>query len=180
MPRSCHHDHQIPQAQFEARVPAHAQNNDLSVEVPAFEQIFDRDEPLHLFIFARHPRVCTRAHAPDRAAQSVPHPCFVSRPDSDRQTISQSLNRNTVRSSGSDTGSKQPDHETENTFRESKAGKNPQACGTGAVKDRSERKPEASRAMAVFDLLSGCPYIDLRCNRRSLTAKLRARELFQL
>jgi len=104
----------------------------------------------------------------------------VSRPDSDRQTISQSLNRNTVRSSGSDTGSKQPDHETENTFRESEAGKNPQACGTGAVKDRSERKPEASRAMAVFDLLSGCPYIDLRCNRRSLTAKLRARELFQL
>jgi hypothetical protein len=27
----------------------------------AFEQIFDRDEPLHLFIIARHPRVCTRA-----------------------------------------------------------------------------------------------------------------------
>jgi hypothetical protein len=40
----CHHDHQIPQAQFEARVPAHAQNDDLSVEVPSFEQIFDRDE----------------------------------------------------------------------------------------------------------------------------------------
>ena len=50
----CHHDHQIPQAQFEARVPAHAQNDDLSVEVPSFEQIFDRDEPLHLFISARH------------------------------------------------------------------------------------------------------------------------------
>ena len=48
----CHHDHQIPQAQFEARVPAHAQNDDLSVEVPSFEQIFDRDEPLHLFIIA--------------------------------------------------------------------------------------------------------------------------------
>ena len=48
-----HHDHQIPQAQFEARVPAHAQNDDLSVEVPSFEQIFDRDEPLHLFIIAR-------------------------------------------------------------------------------------------------------------------------------
>jgi len=43
----CHHDHQIPQTQFEARVPAHAQNDDLSVEVPSFEQIFDRDEPLH-------------------------------------------------------------------------------------------------------------------------------------
>jgi len=57
----CHHDHQIPQAQFEARVPAHAQNDDLSVEVPSFEQIFDRDEPLHFFIIARRPRVCTRA-----------------------------------------------------------------------------------------------------------------------
>src|SRR5882762_7455170 len=57
----CHHDHQIPQAQFEARVPAHAQNDDLSVEMPSFEQIFDRDEPLHLFIIVRHPRVCTRA-----------------------------------------------------------------------------------------------------------------------
>jgi hypothetical protein len=56
-----HHDHQIPQAQLEARVPAHAQNDDLSVEVPSFEQVFDRDEPLHLFIIARHPRVCTRS-----------------------------------------------------------------------------------------------------------------------
>jgi hypothetical protein len=56
-----HHNHQIPQAQLEARVPAHAQNDDLSVEVPSFEQTFDRDEPLHLFIIARHPRICTRA-----------------------------------------------------------------------------------------------------------------------
>src|ERR1700738_1534220 len=56
-----HHNHQIPQAQLEARVPAHAQNDDLSVEVPSFEQIFDPDELLHLFIIPRHPRVCTRA-----------------------------------------------------------------------------------------------------------------------
>jgi hypothetical protein len=49
------------QAQFEARVPTHAQNDDLSVEVPSFEQIFDRDEPLHLFIIVCHPVVCTRA-----------------------------------------------------------------------------------------------------------------------
>ena len=66
----CHHDHQIPQAQFEARVPAHAQNDDLSVEVPSFEQIFDRDEPLHLFIIARHPRVCTRT-----VYQAYTEPC---------------------------------------------------------------------------------------------------------
>jgi hypothetical protein len=50
-----------PQAQLEARVPAHAQNDDLSVEVPSFEQSFDRDEPFHFFIIARHLRVCTRA-----------------------------------------------------------------------------------------------------------------------
>jgi hypothetical protein len=29
--------------------------------VPSFEQIFDRDEPFHLLIIARDPRVCTRA-----------------------------------------------------------------------------------------------------------------------
>ena len=66
-----HHDHQIPQAQFEARVPAHAQNDDLSVEVPSFEKIFDRGEPLHLFIIARHPRVCTRALEPSTLAKPV-------------------------------------------------------------------------------------------------------------
>src|SRR5229473_1743911 len=41
------HDYQIARAQFEARVPAHAQNDDLSVEVPSFEQSFDRVERLH-------------------------------------------------------------------------------------------------------------------------------------
>jgi len=54
-----HHDHQIPQAQLEARVPAHAQNDDLSVEVPSFEQIFDPNEPLHLF---HHRPPPTRLH----------------------------------------------------------------------------------------------------------------------
>ena len=39
----------------------HAQNGNLSVEVTSFEQILDRDERVHLFIIARHPRVCTRA-----------------------------------------------------------------------------------------------------------------------
>src|SRR5450755_2781052 len=61
-----HDDYQIPQAQFEAGVPAHAPNDDLSVEVQSFEQIFDRDEPLHLFIITRHPRVCTRARKTTR------------------------------------------------------------------------------------------------------------------
>ena len=57
----CHHDYQIPQAQLEARVPGDTQDDDLPVEVPSFEQILDRYEPLHFFIIACHPRVCTRA-----------------------------------------------------------------------------------------------------------------------
>jgi hypothetical protein len=59
-----HHDHQIPQAQFEARVPAHAQNDDLSVEVPTFEQIFDRDESSHLFIIVRMLAFAPEPHFP--------------------------------------------------------------------------------------------------------------------
>jgi hypothetical protein len=55
-----HHDHQIPQAQFEVLVPAHAQNDNLPVGLPSFEQIFDRDEPLHPFIIAPQPTVCAR------------------------------------------------------------------------------------------------------------------------
>ena len=61
-----HHDHQISQAQFEAPVPAHAQNDDLSVEVPTFKHIFDRDDSLHLFIIAR-----TLAFAPEPKKQPV-------------------------------------------------------------------------------------------------------------
>jgi hypothetical protein len=65
-----HHDRQIPQAQLEARVPAHAQNDNLSVEVASFEQIFDRDEPLHLFNIDRHP---TRLHqSPIRFCTGTP------------------------------------------------------------------------------------------------------------
>jgi hypothetical protein len=56
-----HHDHQIPQAQFEARVPADTQNDNLPIEMSSFEEIFYRHEPLHLFIVARRRGVCTRA-----------------------------------------------------------------------------------------------------------------------
>src|SRR6266853_67191 len=59
------HNYQIARAQFEARVPAHAQNDDLSVEVPSFEQSFDRDEPFHFFIIAP-----TYAFAPEPACPS--------------------------------------------------------------------------------------------------------------
>ena len=55
-----YHDCQIPQI-VEARVPGDTQDDDRLVEVPSFEHIVDRDEPLHLFIIARHPPVCTGA-----------------------------------------------------------------------------------------------------------------------
>jgi len=55
-----YHDCQIPQI-VEARVPGDTQDDDRLVEVPSFEHIVDRDEPLHLFVIACHPRVCTRA-----------------------------------------------------------------------------------------------------------------------
>jgi hypothetical protein len=42
-----HHDHQVSQTQFETRVPADTQDDDLSVEMPTLKQCFDRNEPLH-------------------------------------------------------------------------------------------------------------------------------------
>ena len=42
-----HHDHQVSQTQFETRVPANTQDDDLSVEMSTLEQCFDRNERLH-------------------------------------------------------------------------------------------------------------------------------------
>ena len=55
-----HHDDQISQAQFEARVPADTQDDDLSVEMPSLEQCFDWNKLLHSVIIARSRPVCTR------------------------------------------------------------------------------------------------------------------------
>jgi uncharacterized protein (TIGR03437 family) len=55
-----HHDDQISEAQFETRVPADTQDDDLSVEMPPLEQYFDWNKPLHLVIIARSRPVCTR------------------------------------------------------------------------------------------------------------------------
>jgi hypothetical protein len=59
-----HHDDQISQAQFEARVPADTQDDDLSVEMPSLEQCFDWNKPLHSVIIARSRPVCTRTPRP--------------------------------------------------------------------------------------------------------------------
>jgi hypothetical protein len=45
-----HHDHQVPQTQFEARVPADTKDDDLPVEMSSLEQCFDRNERLHSVI----------------------------------------------------------------------------------------------------------------------------------
>jgi hypothetical protein len=42
---------------FSLRLVYQLTHKTMIVEVPSFEQIFDRDEPLHLFIIARRPRV---------------------------------------------------------------------------------------------------------------------------
>ena len=55
-----HHDDQISSAQFETRVPADTQDDDLSIEVPSLEQRFDSSKPLHSVIIARSRPVCTR------------------------------------------------------------------------------------------------------------------------
>jgi hypothetical protein len=56
-----HHDHQVPQTQFETRVPADTKDDDLPLEMSSLEQCFDRNERLHSVIipdrglFARKP-----------------------------------------------------------------------------------------------------------------------------
>src|SRR6202140_1161420 len=47
-----HHRHQVAIAQLEAEIPANAQNHDLLVKMPTFEQLFDRYESWHLSIIA--------------------------------------------------------------------------------------------------------------------------------
>jgi hypothetical protein len=47
-----HHDDQISEAQFETRVPADPQDDDLSVEMPSLEQCFDWNKLLHSVIIA--------------------------------------------------------------------------------------------------------------------------------
>jgi hypothetical protein len=47
MPRSAIMIHQIPQAQFKARVPPDIQDEDLPAEMPPFEHCLDWVEPLH-------------------------------------------------------------------------------------------------------------------------------------
>src|SRR5580692_2730702 len=42
-----HHLHQVSQAQLEAKIPAHAQDDDLAVEVATLEQLLDAHQPAH-------------------------------------------------------------------------------------------------------------------------------------
>jgi hypothetical protein len=58
-----HHQHQVAMAQLETEIPANAQNHDLLVKVPTFEQLLDRYESWHLSIIADSWTLCTRAGA---------------------------------------------------------------------------------------------------------------------
>jgi hypothetical protein len=49
-----HHGHQVSQTQFETRVPANTQDDDLSVEMSSLEQCFDWNERLHSVIIPDH------------------------------------------------------------------------------------------------------------------------------
>jgi len=51
-----HHLYQVAQAQFEPKVPAHAQNDDVAVEVSACEQLFQALWLVHLPISHRSER----------------------------------------------------------------------------------------------------------------------------
>src|SRR5271156_3472324 len=42
-----HHLHQVSQAQLEAKIPAHAQDDDLAVEVATLEQLLDAHQLAH-------------------------------------------------------------------------------------------------------------------------------------
>src|SRR5580658_1326430 len=63
-----HHLHQVSQAQLEAKIPAHAQDDDLAVKVATLEQSLDAHQLAHAHPSgsSRHhsgpdPAVCTRA-----------------------------------------------------------------------------------------------------------------------
>jgi len=42
-----HHLHQVSQAQLEAKIPAHAQDDDLAVKVATLEQLLDAHQLAH-------------------------------------------------------------------------------------------------------------------------------------
>src|SRR5215210_2610534 len=48
-----HHLDQIAQAELEAQVPSHAQNDDLAIKVATYEQLFHAFAPTH-----SHPPIC--------------------------------------------------------------------------------------------------------------------------
>jgi hypothetical protein len=56
-----HHFHQISEAEFEAQLPAHAQDDDLSIKMPACKQHIHTQKPGHRLLF------------PQSHRQGIPH-----------------------------------------------------------------------------------------------------------
>src|SRR5580698_11346751 len=61
-----HHLHQIPEAELEAQVPPHAQDDDLAIKVPTIKQLVHAREPRHRTALnssvagtVRRPAICT-------------------------------------------------------------------------------------------------------------------------
>src|ERR1700722_12635379 len=63
-----HHLHQVSQAQLEAEIPAHAQDDDLAVEVATLKQLLNAHQLAH-------------AHPSGRSADIIPGPILLFAPE---------------------------------------------------------------------------------------------------
>src|SRR5205807_10082241 len=59
-----HHLHQVSQAQLKSKIPAHAQDDDVAVEVTTLEQLLDRLQLGHCRPSARSARQRSRSTVP--------------------------------------------------------------------------------------------------------------------
>src|SRR5580693_774928 len=65
-----HHLHQVSQAQLEAKIPAHAQDDDLAVEVATLEQLLDAHQLAHA-----HPSGSSADIIASQILPFAPEPC---------------------------------------------------------------------------------------------------------
>src|ERR1700748_2935121 len=68
-----HHLHQVSQAQLEAKIPAHAQDDDLAVKVATLEQLLDAHQLAHA-----HPSGSSADIIADRIPTFAPEPSALS------------------------------------------------------------------------------------------------------
>ena len=73
-----HHLDQITKAEFVAQIPAHAQNNHLTIKMPPRKQLLNTDQPAYRqssipkdYLSRRHLAICTRACLASRGVYRV-------------------------------------------------------------------------------------------------------------